>query len=152
MSSKRRRNKRKNKSTKPDIPSYASRLKSNDAPVQPTLIDTDNADEYNGFVYTPPIERRCVTNYTPPHGNSSHNAWERAYFTHLVELRNIFISGMSSFISPTDREYMRSTEFFENFSQFIYDSSSKYISPYMENMTEEQEDEYFKYTVMKNVN
>lgn len=93
-----------------------------------------------------------LTNYTPPRGNSfgrnsfgrnsSRDVWEYAYFRELLALRNIFINEMEKVYPGLD---LRSPEFFDQFSNFAYTVSSKYISPYLEPLTERLEADYTRY-------
>jgi hypothetical protein len=140
-----RRRKNKPKPKKPSVPSYASMVKPADSAAN-VVPDTKDADEYDdgSVIPLPPQSRKCVTNYTPPRGrDSSRDTWEFAYFQHIVALRNIFIQNLGE--SSADLKYLHSTDFFDNFSQFIYDASSHYISPYLEKMPENLENDYFRY-------
>jgi hypothetical protein len=94
--------------------------------------------------------RRCVTNYTPPKRNCCYDTWEREYFQYLITVREIFIQGLVNI----DKKYMKidllSPEFFYLLSTFIYDVSSQYISPYLEEFPEYIEDEYIEYVIKRN--
>ena len=138
----------------PVKPSYASMLsaKTNDDP-KVSVNTSGTVDEYDKTHVSHLPRRRLVTNYTPPRGRDRpHDTWEWAYFRHLLELREIFVSGMC-FVNPNiDVETLYTPEFFENFSQFVYEASSRHISPYLEPLSERLLEEYSKYLIKRNEN
>jgi len=152
-----RNKKRKNKKRTPRPPSYASIVTTTTPTTAPTTAPTNDdgikrlSDPKDDLRNIGPIlssTTRCVTNYTPPRGNSCRDTWEWAYFEHLLELRNIFIRGMKEINSNYVRQ-LYSPEFFDNFSQFIYEASSQYISPHLQPLSENLEQDYWTYLTNK---
>lgn len=75
--------------------------------------------------------RKCVRNYTPPkRAHSSHDAWEYCYTQNILDLKNIMIEGMKKL--PKFKSIDNIDINFTDISKFLYYSSSKYISPYIE--------------------
>lgn len=129
------------------VNTYASIMSSrDDKSVQVAVDDTDDTPD---FIPISTTQRHCVTNYTPPRGNSDRGAWELAYIRQLFELRRIFISGMKQISPDVDTEYLLSAGFMDNFSQFIYEASSHYISPHLEPLTEKLEEAYEQYIIKR---
>lgn len=69
--------------------------------------------------------------------NYNYNMWEYAYFPHLLEMYNLIYDEWT----PKDML---------NFCRFIYRVSYGEISPYLNDMTEEQELLYFEYIIKRN--
>ena len=120
----RRRRKRKNISRRkppvPPPPSYASIFgKTVD---RPDIIDEKNGSDSE--------EELCEQLFYPDDGrNNSCEAWSNAYREYLSELREMFVYYMNSISGNTD--YLKSDEFMDYFSQFVFDNSSGRISPYL---------------------
>lgn len=88
------------------------------------------------------------TGYPKKTFKHSYNTWEYAYFEYLIELRNTFASKCIEFY-PEDYNYVYSEEFFYKFVKFVYDHSSKTISPYLKPLSENVENQYSKYLLKK---
>jgi len=108
-----------------------------------TFIPNTRNDVY---VSVPRIRRKYLTKYTSStSGNSSHASWELAYYHPLLQLYNIFMDGMYKL----DPNFPENRDTFYNFSNFVYNVSSTHISPYLEDLTPTQEDEYLLYTIKR---
>lgn len=85
-------------------------------------------DEEEEYVYDgpliPPYKQRNFFKKAYPHGLSSHNTWEYAFFPHLLNLHQIFTDNLNTNTTP-----LISAEFFQHFSHFIYETSSQYTPP-----------------------
>lgn len=71
--------------------------------------------------------------------NSNYDRWEYAYFSHLINMYKI--------VYGNDTEYDPSEMY--HFFSFIYDVSSKQISQYLDKLTEEEQEAYFKYQIKR---
>lgn len=84
-----------------------------------------------------------VSEKSPENGGNTkrrsynYNMWEYAYFPHLLEMYNLIYDEWT----PKDMF---------NFCKFIYNVSSGEISPYLNDMTKEQELIYFGYIIKRN--
>jgi hypothetical protein len=105
-------------------------------------------DEPDAVVdFSKPRERKLVTNYIPPSGNRScYDTWEFFYYKELLALRDIYANHR---IEGGDEEYYFSAKFLYKFAKFIYKSSSGYISPHLEPLSEELEEDYYHYCLLK---
>ena len=127
-----------------------------DNTVSTTQKNTDNGTNADVFPYPCPRIRRnrkIVINQVPkPNYNLSHGAWELTYFSHILELHDIFTRGIKK-LGFGDLG-LDSFEFLEVFSHFIKDSSSGKISPFVDSVGEgtnsNLEDLYFEYMVKRN--
>lgn len=98
------------------------------------------------------FQQKQVTNYTPPtnRGNNvSKETWERYYLTHLLNMYDIFQSHIKK-LNPYLYFELQYRDFFDNFSWFIRDCSSGYISPYLEQIDPKLEELYIEYLSDKN--
>lgn len=118
-------------------------------------VSTDRENTVNGSDGVPydctRIRRKIVRNQTPkPNYNVSHWSWELTYFRHILELHNIFSEGVKG-LGFGDLG-IHSFEFLNVFSNFIKDSSSGEISPFVDNVgtNGNLEDLYFEYMVKRN--
>jgi len=134
-----KKHRRKRNISKKIVPiSYSSIVsKSNNKP--DVSIEVTSNDEYT--------EIPIPSIYPIPRGNCGRGAWEIAYFREILELRKIFIDGMKQ-IEPECE--LRSYEFLDNFSQFLYEASSRRISPYLEPLNANLEHVYSQYTIKRN--
>lgn len=57
--------------------------------------------------------------------------WRNTYEYHLMNLADIFVEGFKK-IKGFENEYFVTRDFFEEFSQFIYNNSSKYVNKWVE--------------------
>ena len=129
--------------------SYASLAKAA-KPVADNTNDTKTVDEHDESTNTVAnSRRRCVRNTVPRRGNSSHHSWERAYFRHLINIRNILINGMVKIEPDGDKKCLRTPDFLNNLSRFLHEVSSKEISPYLDELTDREEEDYITYLTYK---
>lgn len=70
-------------------------------------------------------------------GNYNYNVWEYAYFPYLVEMYKLLYDEWTA-------------KDMSDFCQFIYRVSSGKISPYLNDMTKEEEELYFAYIIKRN--
>ena len=85
------------------------------------------------------------TNYTPPinRGNNiSHESWELSYFEYLLDICDIFLNTIKEIDVHLWEDIQNSPEFLDHFSHFIFDNSSKYISPYIREISGNTENIY----------
>ena len=116
MPRKRKKPKYKKKEVIPPKPSYASILVPN---IKEENKETIEEEKLNIHILQP------INKNTP---TSSFDAWERSYFSHLLDLRDIFANGMINLGESPDELY--SYNFLDCFNHFIHDASSGYITPY----------------------
>ena len=108
---------------------------------------TDEDFKYDPF---PILRRRMsnrVRNQIPRNRTSSLEAWEYVYFSHIIDLRNIFLEGLEKLEMTGD--YLRSEIFFDKFARFIKKNSSGEINRYIKELNEYEENMYFKYVESK---
>lgn len=77
--------------------------------------------------------------------DSGYDGWERAYFRELLELRNIYVRG----ITNRDVDYLNSLEFLYKFNKFIYNNSSTTVTRFLEPMSSDLENIYTEYKEMR---
>lgn len=127
----------------PPKPSYAS------------IISNPNDDRSNENVNDETENNFTIVHLVQPGGtrglrtNCSHHAWERAYIEHVFQLRKIFIREMTTIFPNLDIDSLRSTHFLDSFSTFLYETSSKKISPYLSPMSEELEHAYTEFIIKR---
>ena len=100
------------------------------------------------------LTKNTMTNYTPctNRGNNiSRDSWELSYFEHLLYVHNMFLNTIKE-INMELFENLQTPDFFDHFSQYIFDNSSKYISPYLEELTDDTEQIYTRYKTYKTKN
>lgn len=89
-------------------------------------------------------ERRCERPGYIPHptpSDANHGDWEHAYFPQLMVMYNI-VAGTIEEKYPRNRiKWTDNQELFDNISELLYKSSSKYISPYLESEDESESKE-----------
>jgi hypothetical protein len=106
-------------------------------------------DDERTIWYKPTDERlrprNVVVNYIPPNRDSSYDAWQYAYYRHLIDLRNIFIEKMYNVVTTEQFDYYKSPEFFVKFCFMIYKNSSKYIPSDIDKLCPQDEKEYFEF-------
>lgn len=90
-----------------------------------TLARNFNYEQY--FLFTP--KRISVRNQNPRNRSSGFCDWEQSYFTHLMNLKKIFLNGTKSILST--RLNLNSSEFDTLFFRFIRQNSSGEISKYL---------------------
>lgn len=112
-----------------------------DNPNKPDDKSSGKSDEY--FTTTFPKSRRVVRNIIPPKGNSSRDAWEYSYAPNLLEIQRIMYSGIRR-VKPGFKKID-----FDLLSEFLYDNSSKHISPYLEDLKPHMEEKYTEYLTRK---
>uniref|UniRef100_A0A6C0ELV7 Uncharacterized protein n=1 Tax=viral metagenome TaxID=1070528 RepID=A0A6C0ELV7_9ZZZZ len=126
--------------------SYADTVRSAD--IQNTPDSEQQDDEHDDSSPTN-YSRKLVTNYVPPRENDSDDIWEYSYFRELIQLRNIFIEGVEK-IRPDLLEYLHSPQFFLTFCRMVRKGSSGYIHRYLEDLTDEERDDYLHYVFKRN--
>lgn len=106
-------------------------------------------DEKEEYVYKGPLvpnyKQRNFFKKAYNHGLSSHNTWEHAFFPHLLKLHEIFTDNLN--INPTP---LISSDFFQHFSHFIYETSSQYAPPTFE-LPKDLEPYYNNYQQQKTI-
>lgn len=125
--------------------------------VKPDTKNETNNKIINRKEYTPfykffnlPTKGKTVRNQIPKNKSSSLGVWEYVYFKHILNLKKIFVDGIKNFKFPAPNNIETiSSYFFDNFSRFIKEYSSGEISPYIENLNEYEEEEYYKFTITK---
>lgn len=145
------------KSKPPAKPSFASILK-------PDVKDSDNntstvvnnAEDEPGLgaiIGAPENKRnrRLYVNYVPPTGNiASYDTWCFSYFPYLVRLRDEFARGVLSSDANVSEEWLYSLDFLEDFCQFVFENSSGYVSPHLEEMDDNLSDYYWQFMIKRN--
>lgn len=106
------------------------------------LAENINTIEYEHV--EDPIHTRYIRKITPPQKIGSYDTWERIYFANLLDMRNIFVNGLSD-INNNQILYLRSPKFLYKFSKLIYNGSSGYIPPDLEPLNSTIENIYFEY-------
>ena len=81
-------------------------------------------------------KRRCeipghIPHPTPPDAN--YDDWESAYFQQLMVIYDIVANTVNEKYPKNRIKWADNEELISNTSQLVYDCSSKYISPYLEN-------------------
>jgi hypothetical protein len=108
-----------------------------------------NSKKNSDIVCIPPLitdYKKCVRNYTPSSKySSSYEAWEYVYAQHILDLKDIVVSMMSNLTNFKDTPNVDIT--FKDFGKFVYYCSSKYISPNIENLSEQTELNYMEYII-----
>lgn len=127
---------------------YAEITKTNDnkSSNTPSIIRNESSGRICQDVLRP--KRQLVTNYVPQKGNSSYGVWEFSYYRHLIDLRNIFINGMLDNHPELDG-YLQSDAFTDDFFRFVRECSSCYISPQLELLTEQEEEDLAKFQIKR---
>jgi len=93
--------------------------------------------------------RRSVKNQISlQHSNNSHSAWELTYFKHILEIHAIFANAIDKL--GFSHINTKSADFLNIFSKFIRKCSSGKLSPYIEELTNEEEQIYLEYTIKRN--
>jgi len=77
--------------------------------------------------------------------NGSYDVWEYTYYKHILDLSNIFALGTKKLGIETE-----SYDFLEIFAHFIRDCSSGEISPYIENLSERDNESYIHFAILRN--
>ena len=150
---KRRRRKPRKKPAGPIKPSFASLFKSDDK-IDPNEFKTSADDKFDvGPIITHTVrpKRRLCVNYIPPAGRrASYDTWVFSYFSHLVQMRDIFVGRMNHSDAYVSKDWLYSFEFLEDFCQFMYEYSSGYVSPDPEEMNEGLCDYYHQFLIKRN--
>lgn len=109
-------------------------------------------DQRNSITWKTPLSkrgRRSIRNRLISSSNNGFNhdysVWEYSYFTHLMNIRNIFLNGLDGYLD-IDNPLLT-----EKIFKFIWDSSTGEISIYEEELNEEMEEIYSAYLKKKNL-
>jgi hypothetical protein len=135
----------------PSGPNYASIISKNDD--KSSLADaSEYTNDTESTTIVPVIIQNIfgtktqVRNRIPQRNcNSSYDVWEHTYFRHILDLKDIFSQRAAKLNIETD-----SVDFLNIFSQFIRDCSSGEISPYVEDLTEDENEYYLDFTILRN--
>jgi hypothetical protein len=93
--------------------------------------------------------RRSVKNQIPlQQSNNSYSTWELTYFKHILEIHSIFANAIDEL--GFSHINTKSADFLHIFGKFIRKCSSGKISPYIEELTNEEEQIYLEYTIKRN--
>ena len=130
---------------KPSRPNYASIVYKNED--KSCLTEAYKCTEYTtNFPIIQNFRPTCVRNRIPRKNcNSSYDVWEYKYFRHILNLKDIFSSLASKLNIETN-----SVDFLNVFSRFIRDYSSGEISPYLDDLTEEDKEYYLNFIILRN--
>lgn len=91
--------------------------------------------------------RTSVRNQIPkPNRNNSFGVWEHTYFSHILELYNIFINETKSILKLN----ANSIDTLDNFCRFIRECSSGEISPYINELSPALENIYTEFLIKRN--
>lgn len=130
--------------------SYANIVKTTEPDVD-ELGETEsrdgNDDKFDNVREDNEYEPKCCRSAP---NKDNYARWEQTYYRHLIDLRNIFIGGLKD-VNPEVVKYYRSVPFFHKFCQFIHRTSSKYVSPYIPELTDEEMDSYMQYQGKLNI-
>lgn len=131
----------------PSGPNYASIISKND-----DKSSLAYASEYTESTTIVPVIIQNIFGTTPVRNripqrncNSSYDVWEYTYFRHILDLKDIFSQRAAKLNIETE-----SVDFLNIFSQFIRDCSSGEISPYVEDLTEDDNEYYLDFTILRN--
>ena len=127
---------------------YASIIKPDSKhDIKSQSLDNETYEYKHELITSIRTRKRRVRNQIPKDRYSSIEAWEYAYFTYIIDLKNIFFEGVRNLnIGGLDTN---SVNFFSNFSNFIKDYSSGEITPYIEELNEYEENMYNNYVIEK---
>ncbi len=84
--------------------------------------------------------RKHIPHPTPI--NPNHHYWERTYLQHILDLENIFLNGL---------QQLDITQYpsFHDFSCFIFEYSSKYITDLVDPLPPALDEKYLEYTIKR---
>jgi hypothetical protein len=120
---------------------YASIIKPDSKQdIKSQSVVNETCEYKHEFIKSIRTRKRRVRNQIPKDRCSSIEAWEYAYFTYIIDLKNIFVEGVNMLGLDTN-----SVDFFSNFSNFIKDCSSGEITPYIQELNDYEENMYNNY-------
>ena len=116
----------------------------NDSPISIGPIPSVNNFRGKWFRDSRECERRnYVPHLTPT--NSNRNNWDAAYATQLRHMLNIVATTIQEEYPQNKIKWYKNQNIKKNFSDVIYHCSSKYISPYLDNSSSKDVEEYNKW-------
>ena len=113
------------------------------------------SDEYIGIKKLININNKINKNYKNesvrnqiprPNNNIHYDVWEHTYFQHILNLHDIFVSGVKKMGVDIETDTFN---FLYVFGNFLRECSSGEISPHIEDLSENLDDFYLEYTIKR---